>query len=146
MQGIYGLHKEQAGNPMTESPQWKQTYASLKEYIAANPEIIIAESEISIPQPLRDKFYQHFDDVRRAVVEDHFSVLPVDVRSLSTRYVQIEKEIIGMLNLQGISMPVDLYTFLHDPREGLIRVLYNRTFDMLQGKISEESFEKDPDH
>lgn len=128
---------------MTELRKWKQTYASLKEYIAAHPEIIIAESEVSIPQPLRDEFYQHFDDVRRSAVEDHFSVLPVDVRSLSTHYVRIEKEITGVLNLERISMPVDLYAFLHDPREGLIRVLYNRTFDMLQGKISEERFEKE---
>lgn len=127
---------------MTESCQWKPTYALLKEYIAAHPEIIIAESEVSIPQSLRNEFYQHFDDVRRAVIDDHFSVLPIDVLALSAHYTQIETDVLGLLNLESISMPVDLHTFLHDPKEGLIRVLYNRTFDMMQGKISEENFEK----
>ena len=93
---------------MTEATQWKQMHKLLKEFIAAHPEIIITENEISIPQPLRDRFYQLFDDVRRAVVEDHFSVLPVDVRALSAHYVQIEKEVIGLLSLERISMPVDL--------------------------------------
>jgi hypothetical protein len=126
---------------MTESCQWKPIYSLLKKYIAEHPEIIIAESEISIPQSVRDEFYQHFDNVRRAVVEDHFSILPVDVLSLSARYLQIEREVLELLNLERICTPVDLDTFLRDPKEGLIRVLYNKTFDLLQGKISEASFE-----
>ena len=126
---------------MTEAIQWKQTYERLKDYIAAHPEIIIGENEVSIPQPVRDEFYRHFDDVRRAVIEDHFSVVPIDVRALSAHYVRVEQEVIRLLNLERICTPVDLDSFLRDPKEGLIRVLYNKTFDMLQGKISEEIFE-----
>ena len=39
-------------------------------------------------------------------------------------------------------MPVHLSSFVHDPKDGLIRILYNRTFDLLQGKTSAESYEE----
>jgi hypothetical protein len=38
-------------------------------------------------------------------------------------------------------MPVDLFSFVHTPREGLMRILYNRTFDLLQGKTTVEDYE-----
>ena len=120
---------------------WKQECSTLSDYITSHSEIVINTTEISIPQDLRDEFYRRFDDLRRAVVEEHCSSLVVEYDRLSENYLEIEKEIIELLKLDAIAMPVDLSSFLHNPKDGLMRILYNRTFDLLQGKITVESYE-----
>jgi hypothetical protein len=126
---------------MTVSRDWKQEYQWLSDFIASHGEIVLTTNEISIPQTLRDEFYRRFDDVRRAMVEVCYSTLPVEIEMLSKNYGQMEKEIKDRLGLDDISMPVDLLTFLRDPKEGLIRSIYNRMFDLLQGKIALHDFE-----
>jgi hypothetical protein len=126
---------------MTVPSNWKQEYQLLKDFIALHSEIVITTNEISIPQTLRDEFYRRFDKIRRAVVVDHYSTLPLEIELLSENYGKMEKEIKDILGLEDISMPMDLLTFLRDPKEGLIRCIYNRMFDLLQGKIAFEDFE-----
>ncbi len=126
---------------MTVSTDWKQQYKLMGDFLAAHPEIIITQNEVSIPQAVRDEFYQRFDDIRKAVVADHIASFPADIEALSRNYVQIEEEVKRLLGITGIYMPKDLFSFLHDPKEGLIRAIYNRTFDLLQGKTTPEAFE-----
>jgi hypothetical protein len=128
--------------PMAEPVNWRRKYRLLGDFIAAHPEIVLKKAEVSIPQNLREEFYSHFDRVRRAVVEDRYSTLPVDVEALCDNFIRIEKEVVELLRLNSISMPTDLSIFLHNPKEGLIRVLYNRLFDVLQGKLSLDDFEE----
>jgi hypothetical protein len=127
---------------MTIQPQWKQKYDVLQDYVAANPEIHIDMSEISIPEHLRDTFYKHFDDVRNAVVEARYGSLPPEVDALRRNYIQSEKELTELMGLELIKLPVDLLSFLHNPKAGLARGLYNRLFEMVQGKISTDDFER----
>jgi hypothetical protein len=121
---------------------WKAIYESLDNYIKNHSEIVINKEEISIPSEVRDEFYRRFDDIRKAVVDACYSTLPVDVEMLSANYMQVEKEVIELLKLDSISMPVDLFSLLHNPKEGIVRVLYSRLFDLLQGKIKLEDFEQ----
>jgi len=127
---------------MTVSISWKDEYASMQGFIAMNPAIVLKTNEISIPQDLKEEFYLRFDRIRGAVVDAHYSEVPYDIDSLCHQYLRIEQEIISLLRLDGIKMPMDLFSFLHTPREGLIRIIYNRLFDLLQGKTSEEAFER----
>jgi hypothetical protein len=127
---------------MNIRPQWTQKYDVLKDYITKNPEIHIDTSEVSIPEHLRDEFYIHFDDVRNAVVEAHYGSLPFEVNTLCRNYIQSEKEIAGLLGVKRIELPVDLSSFLHNPKEGLARGLFNRLFEMVQGKIAVDDFER----
>jgi hypothetical protein len=120
---------------------WKENCASLQRFIADNPGIVINATEISIPQNLRDEFYRRFDEVRTAVVEAHCTDLPVDIDALCKHFLQIEKEVIALLGIEGVTMPMDLFSFLHTPKEGLSRIIYNRLFDLLQGKTPVEAFE-----
>jgi hypothetical protein len=122
--------------------KWKQEYSALTDYIANHAEIVINPTEISIPQVFRDEFYRRFDDLRSAFVDAHLSSLTIDFNSLCDNYLQIEREIVELLGLEGISMPVDLHTFVHNPKAGLMRILYTRAFDLLQGKSSVEAFEE----
>jgi hypothetical protein len=121
---------------------WKQEYKLFGDFVAAHPEIIITANETSIPQAVRDEFYQRFDGFRKAVVESHYSFLPAEIGILSDNYCRIEKEVLELLALERIAMPTDLFSFLHNPKDGLIRALYNRTFDLLKGKTTIESFEQ----
>lgn len=127
---------------MSIQPQWKQKYDVLKDYVKANPEIYIDVREVSIPEHLRDEFYKHFDGVRNAVVESCYGSLPMEVDTLRRNYIQSEKELTELLGLERIELPVDLSSFLHNPKEGLVRALYNRLFEMVQGKITVDDFER----
>ena len=127
---------------MTELTAWKNEYARLREYVSLHPEIVLKKNEISIPQTFRDEFYLIFDDIRRAVASERLDAMPVSVRTLSERYIRIEKEAAGLLGVEKIEMPVDLQVFLHNPEEGLIRAVYNCLFGLIQGKIDEEEFER----
>jgi hypothetical protein len=127
---------------MTVSLDWKDEFASMQGFITTNPAIVLNPSEISIPQDLKEEFYLRFDRIRGAVVDAHYSEVPYDIDALCHQYLRIEKEIIDLLGLDGIKMPMDLFSFLHTPREGLIRIIYSRVFDLLQGKITEDAFER----
>jgi hypothetical protein len=126
---------------MNDARSWKDEHAALNRYIADNPGIVISPSEISIPQNLREEFYRLFDKVRTAFVETLYSSLPVDIESLCGHYLGIEREVIALLGIEKISMPMDLFSFLHTPKAGLARILYNQLFDLLQGKITADIFE-----
>ena len=122
-------------------PQWKQKYDVLKEYISSNSEIYINTHEVSIPKHLRDKFYEYFDDIRNAFVDDFFASIPIDVDTLCRNYNQAEKELIYCLKLDRVDLPVDILSFLHNPKEGMVRWIYNRLFEVVQEKITLEDFE-----
>lgn len=125
-----------------EKNLWKRECESLKSYINDNVEIIINKSEISIPGNFKDEFYRRFDDVRKALVEELYATLPIDVETLSSKYIQVENEILDLLKIDSISMPIDLSSFLHNPKEGMLRVLYSRLFDLLQGKMTLDIFDQ----
>ncbi len=127
---------------MSIKPEWKQKFDVLKDYISSNSEIYIDTNEISIPEHLRDRFYEYFDDIRNTFVEDFFASLPLDVDTLCENYNRAEKGLIDSLKLERIDLPVDLMSFLHNPREGMVRWLYNRLFEVIQEKISIEDFEQ----
>lgn len=126
---------------MTIRPQWKQTFSLFNDYIVSNPEIYIDSHEIAIPEHLRDVFYEHFDKVRRSVVESWQNSYDLDVDTLGKSYTGFESELIRLLNLKQIHLPVNIESFLHDPKEGMIRSLYDRMFHLIQGKISQDDFE-----
>ena len=127
---------------MTTVTDWKDEYESMQRFLAENPGITLSPNEVSIPPEVREEFYRHFDQLRAAVVDAHYSDLRVDVDTLCRHFVEIEKEVMEILGLESISMPIDLHTFLHSPREGLLRMIYNRVFDLLQGKTTPDLFEQ----
>ena len=127
---------------MTIPRNWKQEYAALRDFAAAHPEIRIDQSEISIPKAIRDDFYRRFDDVRKAVVNGYYPAVCKDAETLRDNFVRTEGEVIELLGLDGIVIPIDLYSFLHDPKKGLMRALYTKLFDLLQGKITIGRFEQ----
>jgi hypothetical protein len=127
---------------MTVESKWKNEYQILKNYIVSNPEISIGMYEISIPEEFKDRFYTLFDDVRRAVVESWLSSFDFDVNTLSKSFVETENKLSKNLGLKHIDLPVELASFIHDPKEGMMRLIYDRMFELVQGKISEDDFEE----
>ncbi len=127
---------------MSIQRRWREEFGRLKEYVTANPEIYIDPREVSIPRHLRDAFYERFDATRSAVVDERYNDLTIDVNALRSGYVEAEKDVTDLLGLDRIDIPMDLSSFLHDPKGGLVRVLYNRLFELVQGKMNEEEFER----
>ncbi len=122
--------------------EWKKKFDILQDYIASNPEIYIDKYEISIPEHLREKFYADFDDIRNTFVTHFYNSMPLDVDTLCNNYIHAEKEVMDSLKIESVDLPVDLKSFLHNPREGMVRWLYNRLFETIQKKITMEEFEK----
>jgi hypothetical protein len=127
---------------MTLRDHWQPVYEKLAGFISGHPAITMDQSGVSIPAEYRDDFYQLFDSTRRGFVLDNYAALPADIELLSRNYLRVEEEVLDLLHLEGITMPVDLLTFLHNPADGLMRAIYNRLFDLLQGKITLEAFEQ----
>jgi hypothetical protein len=125
---------------MTLESQWKHKYGILKAFISSNPEIHIGGYEVCIPEDKRDRFYEYFDNVRMAIVESWGSFFNFDIYALSKNYLESEKKLSKALNC-SIQLPLDLSSFLHNPKEGLMRLIYNRLFELVQGKIPEDDFE-----
>jgi hypothetical protein len=126
---------------MTIESQWKHHYRILKDYLRSNPEIHIDRYEVSVPEDLRGGFYELFDNIRRAIVESWNSSFYFDVYSLSKNYIASENRVSEALKL-NIELPLDLSSFLRTPKEGLMRLIYNRLFELIQGKILEDDFER----
>ena len=122
--------------------QWKHKYKILKNYISSNPEISISTYEFSIPAHLRDDFYMKFDDVRRALVESWSSLFDFDIYALGENFIEAESSLAECLNLKHMHLPVDLASILYNPKEGMMRLIYDRLFEILQKKITEDDFEK----
>ena len=127
---------------MTIDTEWKRQYNALKKFITSNPEINIHTDGVAIPENLRDKFYNQFDDVRRSIVKAWSSSFDFDVYTLGKNYIEAENKLAETLNLKHMELPVDLASFLHSPGEGMTRHIYNRLFELLQGKITENDFER----
>ena len=122
--------------------QWKHKYKILKNYISSNPEISISTYEVSIPAHLRDDFFMKFDDVRRALVESWSSLFDFDIYALGENFIEAESSLAECLNLKHMHLPVDLASILYNPKEGMMRLIYDRLFEILQKKITEDDFEK----
>ncbi|NLD36472.1 MAG: hypothetical protein GX654_06355 [Desulfatiglans sp.] len=127
---------------MSVKAEWKTKLEILRDYIASNPEIFINTHEVSIPEHLRKRFYEYFDDIRHSFVRDFITSLPLDLNLLRDNYVMAEKEIVSALKIDRIDLPVDLMSFLHNPEKGMVRALYNRLYEMIQDKMTIEEFEK----
>jgi hypothetical protein len=125
---------------MSIESQWKRKFEILKDYIASHPDMHIDRHEIYMPEGLRDRFYEYFDDVRRTIVESWDSPFCFEVYSLAKNYLESENSLSSMSNLH-IELPLDLSSFLRDPKQGMMRLIYNRLFELIQGKMSEDDFE-----
>lgn len=126
---------------MTTESQWKRPYGILKDFISSNPGIHIERSEVHIPDALRGHFYRYFDATRMAIVESWANSFDFDVCALSNNFVMSENALSEALSLR-IEMPLDLSSFLHNPKEGLMRLIYSRLFELIQGKMPEDDFER----
>ncbi len=126
---------------MTLESLWKREYEVLKDFILSNPGIYIGPCETHIPEDRRDRFYECFDIVRMAIIESWSRSFHCDVLALSRDYITLENRLSETLHCK-IDLPTDLSCFLHNPKEGMMRLIYNRLFELVQGKIPEDDFER----
>ena len=122
---------------------WRQLYGKLTHFITEHPEVEINETFVSIPRNVRPEFYRLFDKVRMAFLEERFPNLLDEARLLSDSYVKVEREVVRILKLDRISMSTKLHMFLHNPKDALMRELFDPLFHLLRGKIDVKTFEKE---
>jgi hypothetical protein len=120
--------------------QWEICLDDLEKYLEGKPDIKI-RTVVSIPPERRTEFYDRFDKIRTAVVDE---ILPQDsidkAKSLIRNYTGLEKEITKQFRLKKISLELGLEKFLQNPEALLMEELYFPLFDLLKGKISKEIF------
>jgi len=123
--------------------RWYQQYEKLQDFMSDHPEIKIENGFVRIPESTRTEFYRLFNDVRIAFLEGEFPGLFNEVKLLEVSYVKTEGEIVRLLGLEEISMVSDLRKFLHDPKDRLMRELFDLLFYLLKGKIEVEMFQNE---
>jgi len=124
------------------SSKWRESYAGLQNFITANPSIKISVQVVAIFEDVRPEFYRFFDDIRTAFVEEKFPVLLREAEVVSENYTKAEQEVTELLKLDCIFTPVSLQRFLHNPKNELMRGLFDPLFDLLKGKTDFETFEQ----
>jgi hypothetical protein len=124
------------------SINWQQEYSSLKDYIAKNPQIEISEGCVILPDDVRSGFYQLFDAVNLAILEDRHGTQLAEAKTLSNSYKRAAEDVKKSLALSEIKLPSYLRWFLDAPADGLVRPLFNRLFDLLKGRIEASQFEQ----
>lgn len=120
--------------------RWYQAYAELNHFITGNREIKIDSHVVAIPQQMRPEFYRLFDGVRTAFIEEEFPRLLYESTCLSESYTKVKEEVIDLLRLDDVSMAPGLHRFLRDPKNQLIRGLFDPLFDLLKGKTEVVAF------
>ncbi len=128
------------------SSSWQAEYQKLGGYIKAHPEIEIEPNRMYIPKEARGEFNELFEAVLEAFVDDTYPELPQEVTTLSNSYKNVENELLESLGLAGISMLAVTQNFLTDPKQSLIKVLYDDLFGLLQNKINSEFFTVSASH
>lgn len=123
--------------------RWYQQFVKLRDFISAHVEIQIENGFVAIPESTRTEFYRLFNDVRIAFLEEQFSELLKEVKLLQMNYARTEREIVMLLGLDEVSIVNDVRKFLHDPRDRLMRELFDLLFYLLKGKIEPEMFQSE---
>lgn len=123
--------------------RWRISYQKLEDYLTATPAIRIEPQSVFIPQDVKDTFYSHFDDVRNDFLEEHFASEISMGNEISTRFKELEAEVTGMLNISSeVRIAAPLRWFIKDPVNGMNRPLLTLVFDLLKGKLDQDTFEE----
>ena len=125
---------------------WKQTYAELEGYIAANPEIKISKGITVLPDSNREEFYRLFDNVRLAFLKEQIPDIYADACDLSKNYLPEAAKLEETLKLTEIKTVPRLDWVLGDPIKGVSRALFDPLFDFLKGGKTIEEFESDAEY
>lgn len=120
---------------------WHEAYKDLKKYISSNPGIEIGPGVVCLPSDIRPEFYRIFDNVRVTYIEDNYPHMLEEGRILVERWNEAKRSAMEALKLQSIETDADINWFLLDPKDGLMRFLFDPLFDLIKGKSDEGSFE-----
>ena len=123
------------------SETWQEAYSELTRFITERSDIKIEANSIRLPDTVRTEFYELFNKVRTAFMQENSLTLLSEATNLSQKYLKAEQDVIKLLKLKNISMMASLSRFLNDPVDELRRGLYDPLFDLLKGLIEAEVFE-----
>ncbi len=120
---------------------WQKEYDKLIDFIKKHAEVRLQKDGICLPGSVRPQFYQLFDNVRTALIEERMPDLLDLAFVLSQNYLEVEQKIVKLLSLSDISMNPSLSRFLHDPLDQIRREVFDPLFDLLRGLIDITGFE-----
>jgi hypothetical protein len=123
------------------SPNWRQAYTDIADYVTRNPRISLGQEVIEIPDQNKTEFYNRFNLVRASFIEEHFPAMIPEAAKISRALSEAEIELLSRLGLEEIELPPTLRWYVKDPIDALRRMLYDSLFDLLRGKIDIEYFE-----
>ena len=119
---------------------WQNSFAQLLGFIKDNPSIEISENCISIPGDVRPEFYRLFDVVRTDFLKDNFPSSLEKGYELSKEFASVYGDAIAASGLEAISVRAAVNWFLQDPVNGLMRSLFDPIFNLIRGRLTEQTF------
>lgn len=119
---------------------WQNSFAQLKEFINDHPSIEISANCVSIPSDVRPEFYRRFDSVRTDFLKDNFPSSLEKGYELSKEFAKVYTAAIAAGNLEAINIRAAINWFLQEPANGLMRSLFDPVFNLIRGKLTEQTF------
>jgi hypothetical protein len=124
------------------SNNWLAEYSDLRGLISGHPEITIEDEYVCLPDEIRTEFYVKFNAIRSAIIEEQMPAALLQAGVLSSNYLLAESEACAWLQIDEISLPPLLDSFMHHPIEGLRGALYDPLFEFLKGRIDSSALEQ----
>ena len=116
------------------SGKFREAYAGLTDFVAKHPEIEIGDAVTSIPEDVRPDFYGLFNAARDAFVRDKFPTLLDRAVALKKEVDKAAEGTSGWMSLEDPPTVNPLRRFLRDPKDCLVRELFDPLFELLKGR------------
>ena len=122
--------------------KWISNYHALTDYLKNNPEIEVSKDTISIPAGLRLEFYRLFDEIRLSFIKESTpGDFLTNAFALKENWEKASYSLTKTLKLARIQLNAKLTWFLKNPTDGLMRIIHDPLFDLLQGKNTVDGFQ-----
>ncbi len=120
---------------------WENAYQRLNEFIKSNPSIRIKPGMTIIPTETREQFYSLFQIAREAFIFEKMPTAWNEAHLLSSSYAEVTK-LDSLPKITEVKTTPNLDKLFTNVRKSLTWPLFNPLFDLLQGKITFNAFER----
>lgn len=129
-------------NKSSEYPKWRESVDALKAFIAAHSDIRCTEQSLSVPEALRDKFYELVFQAQVGLTTDCVGDRFDDLKEIAQKCAEVRESLLSMSGLEEFRLTSTLENFLADPVATLAKPSFDIVLDAIQTDASSEEIEK----
>lgn len=126
----------------SETPNWRESLERLKRFVSAHPDIKCTKYSLSIPQELRDEFYEHVLQVQLELTECCVGARFAEAERIADQCIKVRERLLETSGLEEFRFASTLENFLSDPLATLAKPSFDIVLDAVQSGMSVEEVEE----